>query len=261
MDGQLENKTNIILAAPKESIEQAARTGLPVAHITYKIGRGYHLYRAQGAPRYAGGVMALDTSGYTGGGPLSELVDEISAVCEAAGFTGVVISPGERLGLGQAALAARLASIRGEAGLTVYVPQEMAEIVPGAVVLVQTALSGGSLARHLMEAAARYGAENVALEIARVRMDFTVPAKTGTGRELKREELEALLDTYRPKIHYSEDLCASYFIYRKGRQTHFVLFDNAATIRRKLAHAARAGIQTAFLFYPGVYDILDEIMR
>jgi hypothetical protein len=261
MDGQLENKTNIILAAPKESIEQAARTGLPVAHITYKIGRGYHLYRAQGAPRYAGGVMALDTSGYTGGGPLSELVDEIRAECEAAGFTGVVISPGERLGLGQAALAARLASIRGEAGLTVYVPQEMAEIVPGAVVLVQTALSGGSLARHLMEAAARYGAENVALEIARVRMDFTVPAKTGTGRELKREELEALLDTYRPKIHYSEDLCASYFIYRKGRQTHFVLFDNAATIRRKLAHAARAGIQTAFLFYPGVYDILDEIMR
>ncbi|HHT16598.1 MAG TPA: hypothetical protein GXZ77_02605 [Papillibacter sp.] len=257
----MENKTNIILAAPKEFIEPAARTGLPVALMTYKIGRGYHLYRAQGAPRYAGGLMVLDTSGYTGGGPLSGLVEEIYAECRAGGFSGVVLNPADRIGLGQAALASRLANLRETTGLTVYVPESMADMVPGAVVLVQTALSGGSLARHLREAVARYGAENIALEIERVRMDFTLPAKTGTGRELMQEELEALLDTYKPKIHYSEELVASYFIYRSRKRTHFVLFDNAATIRRKLTHAARAGIDTAFLFYPNVYDILDEIMR
>lgn len=249
----------LVLASTREYLDEAAQTGLPVAHMIYKIGRGYRLFRASGARRHPGGLMVLDAGGYSGGGPLSGLVEEIFEECRQAGFTGVILTPGERATQGQIALAARLAAAGEEKGLALYVPESLAASAPGVRVLVQTALSGGNLARHIYRAVEKYGPEKVALEVERVRMDFAIPAKTGIGQALSQEELEALLEAHRPKIHYTEELAASYFIYRSRRRTHFVLFDNAATIRRKLAIAGRFGVREAFLFYPGVRDILEEI--
>lgn len=255
----MDGSTGLILASTREYLDEAARTGLPLAHMIYKIGRGYRLFRAGGARRYPGGLMVLDISGYSGGGPLSNLIEEIYEECRDAGFTGAVLAPGAKVTQGQAALASRLARLWEERGLGLVVPESLSESAPGAHVLIQTALSGGNLARHIERAVEKYGPEKVALEVERVRMDFAVPAKTGTGQVLSQEELDALLEAHRPRVHYSEELAASYFIYRSRRRTHFVLFDNAATIRRKIVIARRFGVKAAFLFYPSVRDILDEI--
>ena len=52
---------------------------------------------------------------------------------------------------------------------------------------------------------------------------------------------------------------ANYFTYTENRSTHFVLFDDAGTLRKKAALAQSLGIQEAFLMYPEVPDIIAEL--
>lgn len=251
--------TNIILAAPLESVDAAARTGYPVAHMIYRIGRGYHLYRAQGTEHARGGMMVVDTDGLTGGGPSSALVMEILGECEKKGFTGIVIDSGGRSTNALTALAAQLASGGAGRGLKVFVPEALAGAGERVAVLVPTALSGGTLSDHIGDALKKYGAGRVALEIERVRMDFTLPAVTGAGKELTAEELQSLMEQHHAQSFLSKELCAYYFTYRDKKGTRFVLYDNAASIRRKLAVASRFDIEYAFIFYPHVADIIDKL--
>ncbi|UOO38690.1 hypothetical protein IZU99_05450 [Oscillospiraceae bacterium CM] len=257
----MDNNTNIFIAAPPEFIESAGRSGLTVAHMIYRIGRGYRLYRAQGAEVKNGGVMVLDTDGFTGGGPVSELVAEILTECARHNFTGIVLETGDKAPPAAASLAVRLSAAAAEQSLTLYIQEALAPACPTGVVLIQSALSGGRLSDHLGDAVTRYGAHRVALEIERVKMDFLVPAVTGAGRALAPGEFEALLAEYKPQTFLSNDLCANYFTYRNKKGTHFVLFDTAASIRRKLAVAQRLGITTAFLYYPHVSDLLGKILE
>ena len=54
---------------------------------------------------------------------------------------------------------------------------------------------------------------------------------------------------------------ANYFTYTEGNAGHFVLFDDAGTLRQKIRLARELGIREAFLMYPEVADILTEIER
>ena len=99
--------------------------------------------------------------------------------------------------------------------------------------LVNTAVSGGSFAQYLREAA-RGGGGRLALDVERLRMDFSLPARNGRGRPLTAGELRELLDRESPAVFFSQDLCARYFTYTRDGETHFVLFDDADTLRQKL---------------------------
>jgi len=260
----LDNTTNIILVAPTEFIEAAAEaaalTGYIVAHMIYRIGRGYHLYRAQGAEIVKGGLMVVDTDGFTGGGPSSALVAEIIGECEKNNLTGIVLDTGGKSTHQLMSLTAHLASDAVSHGLKLYVSEPLASASEHAIVLIPTALSGGTLSDHIGDALKKYGTGRVALEIERVRMDFSLPAVTGTGKELTAEELQALIEQYHAQSFLSKDLCAYYFTYRDKKGTRFVLYDNAASIKRKIAVASKLGIESAFIFYPHVEDIIDKIM-
>jgi urease gamma subunit len=98
-------------------------------------------------------------------------------------------------------LIGRLASDAASRGLKLYVPEALSEISAQTVVLLPTALSGGTLADHIGDALQKYGTGRVALEIERVRMDFSLPAVTGTGKELSAEELQALVEQHHPGPH------------------------------------------------------------
>lgn len=257
---QLDNTTNIIIAAPPESIESAAVTGLSVAHMIYRIGRGYHLYRSNNADFVKGGIMVVDTDGYIGGGPVSELVLEIIGECQKNDFSGIVLDTGGASTMTLVSLVGRLSSNALKYGLKLFVPENLSSAGGNTVVLLPSALSGGTLSGHIGDALAKYGAGRVALEIERIRMDFSLPAVTGAGRELTGEELQALIDRHRPQTFLSKDLCANYFTYHDKRGIRFVLYDNSASIRRKLSVASKMGIENSFLFYPHVADIIDEII-
>ena len=58
---------------------------------------------------------------------------------------------------------------------------------------------------------------------------------------------------------YAEDLCARYFTYRRGGQTHFVLFDDAGTLRRKIEMGQALGIREGFVMLPEVEDLTGSL--
>ncbi len=82
-------------------------------------------------------------------------------------------------------------------------------------------------------------------------------ARRGRGGRSRREQLHALARGH--SIFFSEPLCARYFTCSAGGAPHFVLFDDADTIRRKLAVAAELGIGTALLDYGQTADVLAQI--
>ena len=112
--------------------------------------------------------------------------------------------------------------------------------------------------QYLREAA-RGGGGRLALDAERLRMDFSLPARNGRGRPLTAGELQELLDRESPAVFFSQDLCARYFTYTRDGETHFVLFDDADTLRQKLRLGSSLGFSAAFLMYPEVRDLLPQL--
>ena len=129
--------------------------------------------------------------------------------------------------------------------------------VAGATILLCTALSGGTLEGRLTQAVDQYGAEHLALDLQRLAMDFPLPCPGGQGTPLTLPQLEALA-AGRPTF-YSDALCARYFTLTRQGQTHFVLFDDARTLRRKLDLARQLGIRDALVMLPEVEDLLEPL--
>ncbi len=69
------------------------------------------------------------------------------------------------------------------------------------------------------------------------------------------------MDEREPAVFFSNELCAHYFTYMNRQNgAHFVLFDDAASIRKKLYLARSLDISDALLPYPAVADILRDIL-
>lgn len=109
--------------------------------------------------------------------------------------------------------------------------------------------------------AARYGTQRVALDCQRLAMDFVLPCRSGEGTPLTPEELSARRERCGAAVFFSEELCANYFSYTAQGRAHFVLFDTAETLRRKLRLGRERGMETAFLMYPEVSDLLPELLN
>ncbi|MDR1065610.1 MAG: hypothetical protein LBL25_04515, partial [Oscillospiraceae bacterium] len=199
------------------------------AHISYRV-RGARLYRARNAGRE--GIMVLSISGYTGGGPASVLLGEIVDEVSARGFEGIVLDSGERASALHASLAGRLAT--AIAPRPVFVPEALGSNAPAAYVLIRTALSGGSLARRLSDAAERFGAGRLALECDRLRMEFKLPCPEGAGTELDAGRFDELRARAK-RAFFSDALCVNYFYRGDGDSRSVVLFDDAESMRKKLA--------------------------
>ena len=83
----------------------------------------------------------------------------------------------------------------------------------------------------------------------------------GTERPLTPEELASLRERCGAAVFFSEELCANYFSYTAQGRAHFVLFDTAETLRCKLRLGRERGMETAFLMYPEVSDLLPELLN
>ena len=209
---------------------------VPLVHIAYAVGDGGRLLRSE-LPRGAqGGLLGLSDRC---NGPLPELLMLCRAIlgeCHAHRFGGV------------------LADFEGGA-------REDRLAVPEASVLICTALSGGTLRERLSDAAARYGTQRIALDCQRLAMDFVLPCRSGEGTPLTPEELSARRERCGAAVFFSEELCANYFSYTAQGRAHFVLFDTAETLRCKLRLGRERGMETAFLMYPEVSDLLPELLN
>ena len=238
--------------------------GLPVtpAHLAYRMGQGPHLFRTGGSSAPSGGWMVLDCRDFDGLGRPGPFCQEVIRECAARNFTGVVcdFETGRLPPLEETV--AQLGKECARRNWALLVPEHYASCSPHTQVMISSALSGGSLELRLEEAQQRFGRERVVLALQRTAEDFFLPSPTGQGMPLTREELRQRLEERAPSVFFSSELCAHYFTYMSRQNgAHFVLFDDAGSIRKKLQVARNLGISSAVLAYPQVDDLLPELLK
>ena len=253
-------RIQLILAAPPEDVTAAQAHGLTLAHMAYRVGGGPHLFRSSQPNPPRGGLMYIDDGGFDGRGTPDAFCQEVVRECAARGFGGVICAFDRKLPL-LSAVVEQLGPMLVRQGRSFYVSEPYGRCTATGRVLIPTALSGGSLRQRLGEAVERYGAGRVALAVERTAADFFLPSPDGQGRPLTREELKARLEERSPSVFFSDELCARYFTYMNRQSgAHFVLFDDAGSIRKKLRLAEALGIDRALLCYPEVSDLMGDIL-
>ncbi len=251
----------LYLTAAPDRLAQARAATAQLAHAAYRIGLGSQLLAAPLPAALRGGLMVVSDRQVPAVAQPEPLARQLVRVCLRRGFSGVVLDleelPEGRWAEDRAALIRQLAPLLGAYGRRLYVPEIYAAASPETVVLLCTALSGGSLQGRLEETCAAYGAQRLALDLERLMMDFPLPCPSGEGIRLSREELAIRMQGR--SVFYAEDLCARYFTYRRGGQTHFVLFDDAGTLRRKIEMGQALGIREGFVMLPEVEDLTGSL--
>ena len=237
----------LYLTAAPDRLAQARAATAQLAHAAYRIGLGSQLLAAPLPAALRGGLMVVSDRQAPAVEQPEPLARQLVRVLDLEEL------PEGRWAEDRAALIRQLAPLLGAYGRRLYVPEIYAAASPETVVLLCTALSGGSLQGRLEEACAAYGAQRLALDLERLMMDFPLPCPSGEGVRLSREELAIRMQGR--SVFYAEDLCARYFTYRRGGQTHFVLFDDAGTLRRKIEMGQALGIREGFVMLPEVEDL------
>lgn len=169
----------LYLTAAPDRLAQARAATAQLAHAAYRIGLGSQLLAAPLPAALRGGLMVVsDRQAPTVEQP-EPLARQLVRVCLRRGFSGVVLDleelPEGRWAEDRAALIRQLAPLLGAYGRRLYVPEIYAAASPETVVLLCTALSGGSLQGRLEETCAAYGAQRLALDLERLMMDFPLP--------------------------------------------------------------------------------------
>ena len=248
----------IYLAATPDKLRTALGCTSRLAHVAYRIGSGGQLTCSGLPPGTWGGLMALNDRDC---GPIRDregLCRAIFRTCSSRRFAGVLADFEEPFSREKASLLQALCPLLRQSGRQLFVPEPYGESVPGACVLLCTAISGGTLRQRLEEGVARFGRERTALDLQRLRMDFPLPCPGGQGDPLTAQALQALLDR-KPAIFYSADLCARYFTITRESRRRFILFDDAGTLLQKIHLGNSLGISTGFLMLPEVEDILPQL--
>ena len=249
------------LSVTPEDIPQAAQYTLRLVYMAYRIGSGSVLLR-QSLPQVQGGFMAISDQN----APHIERPEQLCAAvlreCGRQRYSGVLLDFEETPCSDRKAFVRRLEADLRNTGTNLYLPESYAEGTQSASILISTAISGGSLAERLKEAAAHYGGTHrLALDIQRIRMDFSLPALSGEGTPLTMEELRTRMQRESPSLFFSSPLCCRYFTYIHNQRLHFVMLDDTDTIRQKLRTGSELGIRTAFLLWPEVKDIAGELLQ
>ena len=216
---------------------------------------GPRLLSALGNAPAQGGLMLIGDSQECGSDDV--LARDILRECLRRSYDGIVLD-WHHSGTEHGGLTARVDRLCGQYGRRLFVPEQYAAHAPQATVLVNTAVTGGTLKSCLDEGVRRFGASRLALDLERMRLDFTLPHTMNVRRPLTAEELRRLREG--KSVYFSDDLCARYFTYRSGSENHYVLFDDAQTLRKKADMAENRGIREGFFMLPEVADITGELL-
>lgn len=254
------DKQTVYLAVEPHDVKEALTYGAPLAIIAYKIGEEGHLLRNSVPLSTSGGLMVIsgaDPSGVRSN--LSILLLEIARECRLREYSGVIAAFEEQADSALFEFVTALSDHLSQRKLSLYIPEGYAQASESAKIMISSAVSGGSLDLLLREASSKYG-PRLALQVERNSEDFLLPSPDGAGVPLTNAELERLIKELKPSVFFSPELCTHYFTYKdRGGKSHFVLFDNAGSIKMKLGCAEKNNIGEAFLLYPEVSDILGRI--
>ena len=170
----------LYLAATPDHLTRARAVTPRLAHVAYRLGPGSELLAAPLPPALRGGLMVLSDWDCPPVEEPDRLARQIARTCLRRGYAGVAADFDPPARPDRLALLEALSPLLASCGRALYVPEHYAAC-HGASVLLCTALSGGTLEGRLNQAAARYGAEHLALDLQRLAMDFPVPCPSGQG--------------------------------------------------------------------------------
>lgn len=239
---------------PKEA-QQLPSCTLPLVHIAYALDADGMLTRSSLHSGVRGGMMGLSDRCKKPLACTQVLLRTILRECEMRQFDGVFADFESPPLPDRVPFLDQLGTALSQRGKQLYAPL----FVPSGCLLVGTAISGGSLREMLCQARSRYG--HTALDVQRLIMDFPLPCISGQGRPMTAEELSSFLKRRDICVFYSRELGAHYFTHRLDGETHFVLFDDAQSLKAKLSLGTQLGFDAAFLMYPEVCDLLSELIR
>ncbi len=211
-------------------------------------------------PRISGGLLLLSDHNC---GPIQSpdlLCRDIWMECAGHSFSGVVADFELPCSQDRLQFLQQLSQLLTRNNRRLFVPEVYGKDIHQASVYICTAISGGCLRERLEEARQCFG-NRLTLDLQRLRMSFPLPCPGGEGCPMTQEELQNLLEQQQPSIFYSKDLCAKYFTYPCDGELRFVLFDDGETLQKKIRLGSELGIQTGFLMYPEVEDLLPYLFR
>lgn len=239
----------LLLAAAPRYRQSACAAGLPVANAAYRVQAGCLCALPMPSTLHGGAMLLTGAEGPCTAGTASAVVQE----CRRRGYGAVLVPfPAPKL-------AEALTQPLHAAGIGLWVHEACAHAAPGGRILVSTALSGGDIEARLRQCCRDFGAERIVLDLQRLRMDFPLPCPSGEGVPLTGEQLSRLQAGR--QVYFSRELGTRYFTYRRGRETRFVLLDDADTLRRKIALGERLGIPRGVLTLPECGDILESLTK
>ena len=216
--------------------------------LCYQLRAGPRLWRCARPETIRGGVLAAEDGPLVGPpGDWSVCCAQAVRECAARGARGFWANWERPPDTSMTAFTAALEESLREAGVTLYVNEPYAACTKRARVFLSSALSGGTLKGRLCAALERWGRERLVLAVERMGEDFTLPAPDGQGHPLGYARAAELARKRGAAVHRSEELCASYFTYTQGEQTHLVLFDTDEDVRTKLRLSQRLGVERGLL--------------
>jgi len=258
----MEIKNIILGVTPPEYIECEA-LGVTLAHLCYKISPSGRLIRFSRVPskHLSGGIMGILASGKDILRINHEtLCRDIISEMTMRSFDGIFA---DFYGEFSPVLSSFLAELDRQAesrSMALYVNKAYASCTEHAKVLLQSDISGGSYSMYLSEMKQSIG-DRLCLEIVPVCTEFLLPSMSSAGNPLTRTELDELMNKLDPMPFFSRELCAKYFTYMDAEnKAHFVLYDDAYTIKVKMQKAENMNICPMFMLYSEVREFLGEIM-
>lgn len=252
----------IILVVSPPEVRAAAGYRRSLAHAAYRIGEDSSLLRNNLLLQSRGGLLCVNDRQVPEIQDPEALCRGILRECNRQNYQGVLLDFEEPPKQDRSELIRQLEHPLSATRRTLYLPEPYMGLAPHTVGLICTALSGGTLDQRLQEAVEHRGrADRLALDVQRLRMDFTLPARSGEGVPLSREAFRNLLQREKPAIFFSPELCARYFTYTQDGTLHFVLFDDAETLRRKMKIGSDLGFSAAFFLWPEIADLAQDLLR
>ena len=255
------NRPMLFLTVPPQQLRAACVFGLPIGHLAYRMGPGGHLLRSGAPVGMRGGLIAIEDTACDGQGDAAGFCQEVARECAARGFDGIICLFRQNPTSFSCKVVEELGEWAARRNWPLFVPERYARFSGKAKVLLPSALSGGSLRQRILDAAGQYGADKLALYVQRCAEDFYLPSASGGGVPLTRDALQQRIRERAPSIFFSDELCAHYFTYMSRQSgAHFVLFDDAGSIRKKLALAKELGVPRAILPYEELDDLLPALL-
>ncbi len=181
------------------------------------------------------------------------LAGEIIYVCRKYNTGGIILN-----GYEDTKADSLIRLLKKNIDIKIYISSEMKSSAD-CIKVVSSAISGGTLSDMLKSYGKVYGPEHIALAAELIRSDFTLPAFSGTGRELTLDQTRDIIEKYRTSSFYSSELETNYFTYKDSGKAHMVLYDNSYSIRRKILLGKSLGIREVFLNYGDTRNIIDRI--